>query len=188
MTRPVHLTRRSLLLTAAVASLAPAAACTGSEADRGTHTSSQVTVLADTGDGWQALLTERDAVSATVDMRRPDTLGGHRYAWGSRPDSGKIRLSGVRAGLFGMAGIRDQHLVQHADGTPYVRDGLLLADHAGQVVRDDEEDRWIVATSSWGDFAFDGVHVRHVVTADDVLSGVHVLETEPTPLPTDVSA
>ena len=359
MTRPVHLTRRSLLLTAAVAGLAPAVGCTGSQADRGPHTSShtrpqkeqaifdlsfqiesryrlfhlvspafvaltrqglteladvvtseaspvapfaavevevgagsdgvvvaglatsddehlmafydrpgrqvgievrqegethlvaetdadlpegfrfafvlcenQVTVLADTRDGWQALLTERDAVSAAVDMRRPDTLGGHRYAWGSRPGSGTVRLSGVRAGLFGMAGIRDQHLVQHADGTPYVRDGkafftatcaglgffqqahwgvftldledptrfeqvaqlysrrdgLLLGDHAGQVVRDDEEDRWIVATSSWGDFAFDGVHVRHVVTADDVLSGVHVLETEPTPLPTDVSA
>ena len=192
----------------------------------------QVTVLADSGDGWQPLLTERDAVSAVVDMRRPETLADHTYAWGSRTGSGTVRFSAVRTGLFGMAGIRDQHLVQHADGTPYVRDGkafftatcaglgffqqahwgvftldlddptkfeqvaqlyshrdgLLLGDHAGQVVRDDEQDRWIIATSSWGDFAFDGVHVRHVVTTDDVLRGVHVLETEPTPLPTDVSA
>ena len=56
------------------------------------------------------------------------------------------------------------------------------------MVRDDEQDRWLVATSSWGDFAFDGVHVRHVVTREDILHGVHVLETERTPLPTDVSA
>lgn len=192
----------------------------------------RVTVLADTGEGWQPLLTERDAVSAVVDMRRPETLSHYTYAWGARPGSGAVRLSGVRAGIFGMAGIRDQHLVQHADGTPYVRDGkafftatcaglgffqqahwgvftldlddptrfeqvaqlfsrrdgLLLGDHAGQVVRDDERDRWIVATSSWGDFAFDGVHIRHVVTSEDVLQGVHVLDTEPTALPSRLSA
>ena len=173
----------------------------------------QVTVLADTGEGWKPLVTERDAVSAVVDLRRPEVLTAHGYAWGARPGSGTVRISAVKAGLFGMAGIRDQHLVQHADGSPYVRDGkayftatcaglgffqqaqlysrrdgLVLGDHAGQVVRDDEHARWIVATSSWGDFAFDGVHVRHVVTTDDVLSGVHLLETEPTPLPTRVSA
>lgn len=191
----------------------------------------QVTVLADTGDGWQPLLTERDKVRAAVDLRDPATLAAHRYAWGLRGE-GSRGLAGVRAGLFGMTGIRDQHLVQHADGTPYVRDGkayftatcaglgffqqahwgvftldlsdprrleqvgqlysrrdgLVLGDHAGQVVRDDDHDRWIVATSSWGDFAFEGVHVRHVVTDADVLHGVHVLETERTSLPTDVSS
>jgi hypothetical protein len=192
----------------------------------------RVTVLVDTGDGWRPLLSERDAVSAAVDMRRPETLADHRYAWGARPGTGTVRFSAVRAGVFGMAGIRDEHLVQHADGAPYVRDGkayftatcaglgffqqahwgvftldlddptrfeqvaqlyslrdgLLLGDHAGQVVRDDENGRWIVATSSWGDFDFHGVHVRHVTTTDDVLHGVHVLETVPTPLPTNVSA
>ena len=190
------------------------------------------TVLADTGSGWQPLLTERAKVSRLVDMRVPGTLAAHRYAWGLLGSVGSVELGGVRAGLFGMAGIRDQHLVQHADGSPYLRDGkafftatcaglgffqqahwgvftldlasptrleqvaqlyshrdgLLLGDHAGQIVRDDENDRWLVANSSWGDFAFDGVHVRHVVTTDDVLSGVHVLETERTPLPTDVSS
>ena len=192
----------------------------------------RVTVLADTGDGWQPLLSRREKVSKHVDMRVPETLRAHRYAWGAHGSAGSAELAGVRAGLFGMTGIRDQHLVQHSDGTPYVRDGkayftatcaglgffqqahwgvftldlaaptrleqvaqlysrrdgLLLGDHAGQIVRDDENDRWLVATSSWGDFAFDGVHVRHVVTTDDVLSGVHVLETTPTPLPTRVSS
>jgi hypothetical protein len=191
----------------------------------------QVTVLADTGEGWQPLLTERDKVRAVVDLRVPETLAAHRYAWGLRGPVGGRGLTAVRHGLFGMTGLRDQHLVQHADGTPYVqdgkafftatcaglgffqqahwgvftldlasperleqvaqlfflRDGLLVGDHAGQVVRDG--DRWIVATSSWGDFEpATGVHVRHVVTETDVLQGVHVLETERTDLPTDVSS
>lgn len=192
----------------------------------------KATVLTDTGDGWHPRVTERDGVSAVLDLRDPATLGRFRYAWGPGEDGAPVRLERLRAGLFGMAGLRDQHLVQHADGTPYVRDGhayftatcaglgffqqahwgvfrwdlagtrpleqvgqlfsyrdgLLLGDHAGQVVRDDDRGRWIVATSSWGDFSFDGVHVRHVETTDDVLHGVHLLETEPTPLPTDVSA
>jgi len=46
----------------------------------------------------------------------------------------------------------------------------------------------LVATSSWGDFDFDGVHVRHLTTTDDLLSGVHLLETERTDLPTDVGS
>lgn len=191
----------------------------------------KVTVLADTGDGWTPLVTERDKVRARVDMRKPETLTRHRYAHGTSAE-GDAQLSDVRWGLFGMTGIRDQHLVQHADGTPYVRDGkayftatcaglgffqqahwgvftldlarperleqtaqlyfrrdgLLLGDHAGQIVRDDEADRWILATSSWGDFDFDGVHVRHLETTDDLLRGVHVLETTRTALPTQVSS
>jgi hypothetical protein len=192
----------------------------------------QVTVLANTGDGWQPLLTERGKVAGVVDLRDPDTLAAHRYAWGSGPPGRSAGVTAVRAGLFGMTGLRDQHLVQHSDGTPYVRngkayftatcaglgffqqahwgvftldlehperleqvaqlyfrrDGLLLGDHAGQIVRDDDAGEWIVANSSWGDFDFDGVHVRHLSTADDVLHGVHVLETSRTPLPTDVSS
>jgi hypothetical protein len=196
----------------------------------------QVTVLTDHTGEWAPLLTERDKVAALLDLRRPDRLAGFRYAWGSRDRRGTTSPEGstpvraARAGLFGMAGLRDPHLVQHADGSPYVengrvfltatcaglgffhqahwgvfafdpddplpleqvaqlyfeRDGLLLGDHAGQIVRD--RDRWIVATSSWGDFAFDGMHVRHTVTDADVLHGVHVLATERTPLPTTMGS
>lgn len=195
----------------------------------------QVTVLADTGQGWRPLLTERDRVSDLVDLRDPAVLSELSYAWGTRAEpnpSAGPHLGTARAGLFGMAGLRDPHLVQHSDGRPFIRDGkayltftcaglgffqqahwavftldladptrleqvaqlfsyrdgLLLGDHAGQIVRDDDNDQWLVATSSWGDFAFKGVHVRHTVTTDDVLSGVHLLETEPTPLPTSVSS
>jgi hypothetical protein len=180
----------------------------------------QVTALLDTGDGWQPVLTERSKVAALVDLRDQDELARYAYAWSTAD------VEDVRAGIFGMTGLRDPHLVQHADGTPYVRegrvfltwtcaglgffhqahwtvwsmdpaapddmrleaqlffrrDGLVLGDHAGQVVRDG--DRWLVATSSWGDFAPGLLHVRDTTTTDDILSGVHVLETDPTPLPT----
>ncbi len=179
----------------------------------------QVTALVDTGEGWRPVLTERAKVAALVDLRHEDELARYRYAWGGDAE-------GVRAGVFGMTGVRDPHLVQNADGSPYVRDGrvfltwtcaglgffqqahwtvwsmdpaapeemrleaqlfsrrdgLVLGDHAGQVVRDG--DRWLVGTSSWGDFAPGRMHVRHATTTDDVLSGVHVLDTEPTELPT----
>jgi hypothetical protein len=182
----------------------------------------QVTALVDTGDGWRAVLTERTKVASMVDLRREDVLSRYSYAWGSRG----AEPSEVRAGVFGMTGLRDPHLVQHADGTPYERDGrvyltwtcaglgffqqahwtvwsmdpatpgdlrvesqlftrrdgLVLGDHAGQLVRDG--DRWLVATSSWGDFEPGSIHVRHCESDADLLSGVHLLETEPTPLPT----
>ena len=191
-----------------------------------------VTVLADptgAGTGWQPLLTERDQVRARIDLRDPAVLGTLGYAYGSR---GPARLGRVRAGYFGQAGVRDPHVVQYADGRPYIRhgklyltmtnaglgffqqahwavwtldladptkleqvatlffarDGVVLGDHAGQIVRDDEQDRFILLMSSWGDFNFTGVHVRHTVTHTDVLSGVHVLPTEQLPLPTTVSS
>lgn len=195
----------------------------------------QVTVLVSVDGDWKPLLTERDRVSAEVDLRDPDVLADYTYCWGVAPEGSTgpgAGLGAARAGLFGMTGLRDPHLVQHSDGRPYVRDGLayltftcaglgffqqahwgvftldlddptrleqvaqlyarrdglLLGDHAGQLVRDDDNGQWIVATSSWGDFSFDGVHVRHTTTSNDVLTGVHLLETEPTPLPTEVSS
>lgn len=185
----------------------------------------QVTVLArEPSGGWRPLLTERTRVAALLDLRYDGALRELGYTWGVR--SGAATLGEVRAGLFGMTGLRDPHLVQHADGTPYVRDarmfltwtcaglgffgqahwgvfavdpadpggmeqvaqlfvrrdGLLLGDHAGQLVRDG--DRWLIGNSSWGDFETGGVHVRHGVSTADLLAGVHVIETEPTTMPT----
>ncbi|MGW4058313.1 hypothetical protein ACWEGE_08530 [Amycolatopsis sp. NPDC004747] len=186
-----------------------------------------VTVLADRGAGWRPLLTERDQVRARIDLRDPAVLGRLGYAYGSR---GPARLGRVRAGYYGQAGVRDPHVVQYADGRPYIRhgklyltmtnaglgffqqahwavwtldladpakleqvaalfferDGVVLGDHAGQIVLDG--DRFVLLMSSWGDFSFNGVHVRHAVTRDDVLSGVHVLPTSRLPLPTAVSS
>lgn len=191
-----------------------------------------VTVLVDptgTGTGWQPVLTGRDGVRALVDLRVPAVLGRLDYVYGGR---GEVRLGRVRAGYFGQAGVRDPHVVQHADGRPFIRDGKLyltmtnaglgffqqahwavwtidladpsrleqvavlfferdgvvLGDHAGQIVYDDRTGRFIVLMSSWGDFAFQGVHIRHTTTTANVLRGVHVLPTTRLALPTAVSS
>jgi hypothetical protein len=182
-----------------------------------------VTVLADTGTGWQPLLTNRDGVRALIDLRDPRVL--RRLSYGYEGAVGR-----VRAGYFGQAGVRDPHVVQYADGRPvirdgklyltltnaglgffqqahwgvwtldlanptrltqvaqlfFARDGVVLGDHAGQIVVDGDE--FVLAMSSWGDFNFAGVHVRYVRTRANVLSGVHVLPTKRMPLPTDVSS
>ena len=192
----------------------------------------QVTVLADSGQEWTVLCSDRDRVASLVDLRSPSVLQGHAFGWGPRRPGGEVQVSEVRAGCFGMAGLRDLHVVQHPDGRPYERDGrtylsatcaglgffqqahcgvftidlneprrlvqvaqlffarddLVLGDHAGQIIVDEEAGTYIIAMSSWGDFDFDGVHVRHLTTKDDVLSGVHLLASEPLELPTDVGS
>lgn len=188
----------------------------------------QATVFAGTARGLRPVLTERRRIAPRLDLRVPATLRRLTAAWGTR--GGPPLHVEARAGLFGMVGLRDLHLVQHADGTAYtedgrvfltatcagpgffrqahwgvfaldpdapdhleqtahlfsLRDGRVYGDHAGQLVRDG--DRWLVATSSWGDFTPGrGVHVRHAVSGDDLLRGVHVLATRRLPLPADVS-
>lgn len=65
------------------------------------------------------------------------------------------------------------------------RGGLVLGDHAGQVVVDEESGTCEVLVSSWGDFdPLRGVHVRRAGADLDVLTGVSVLSTQPLALPT----
>ena len=58
-------------------------------------------------------------------------------------------------------------------------------DHATHVLRDG--DRWLVATSTWGDFdrRRPAVGVTLATTTADLLSGTHLLDSEPLPLPVD---
>lgn len=192
----------------------------------------QVTGVADTGEGWQPLLTMRDEVARVVDLRDPATLSRFAFAYGPRQAGEGVRLGSVRAGAFGYVGLRDPHLVQHSDGRPYLRDGsayltftcagmgffqqahwgvfildladptsvrqvaqlysardgLVLGDHAGQLVIDDDSGQTLVGVTSWGDFGGEGVHVRHVTTGEDLLAGVHLLGTAELDLPTSVSS
>lgn len=63
----------------------------------------------------------------------------------------------------------------------------VYGDHATHLVRDGEQ--WLVATSTWGDFdaGRPGAHVGVTLarTDADLLTGRHVLDTEPLVLPTD---
>jgi hypothetical protein len=70
----------------------------------------------------------------------------------------------------------------------FQRDGVLVGDHAGQIVYDQRRGRFIALVSSWGTFAFQGVQVRHTTTTANLLRGVHVLPSQPLALPTTVSS
>lgn len=60
----------------------------------------------------------------------------------------------------------------------------VLGDHATHLVRDG--DRWLVATSTWGDFdRRRRTRVTLAETTTDLLRGTHVLDTRELPLPTD---
>ena len=89
-----------------------------------------VTALVNTGaegddqfGGWRPLL--RSNVAAEIDLRDPEVLPRHAFAFGVRATSGTITLDGVRAGYWGEAGVRDPHVVTFADGTPYIVDDKL---------------------------------------------------------------
>jgi hypothetical protein len=183
--------------------------------------------MIDTGDGWRSLVRAHVPAALTG-----SGLAGYGNAFGARASSGTIALTGVEAGYFGQTGLRDPHVVTHADGSPYLkygkvyltmthaglgffgtahwgvwaldltnhqlepvgklffrRDGsqCLVGDHAGHLVRDDENGRWIVTTSTWGEFSGErvDVHFTTVPLSTDLLNGVHALETERLKLPVD---
>jgi hypothetical protein len=145
----------------------------------------------------------------TLDLRDETVLAEYNNGFGARsdPGGGAIVFERVRAGYFGEAGVRDPHVVQYADGTPYIVNNKLyftltnaglgffekahwgvwtmdlsdytdieqvgnifwrnaddavvpptkvLGHHAGQIVRDEANGRWIVVASSWGDFGPQG--------------------------------
>src|SRR5215203_1583325 len=145
----------------------------------------------------------RFETSGALDLRDATVLETYKNGFGTRATSGAIVLGGVAAGYFGEAGVRDPHVIQYADGTPYIKnnklyftltnaglgffekahwavwtmdlsdytnieqvgnifwhnDGqpnIILGHHAGQIVRDEAEGRWIVVVSSWGDFGPQG--------------------------------
>ena len=187
----------------------------------------------------------RFETSGALDLRDATLLETYKNGFGTRATSGAIVLGGVAAGYFGEAGVRDPHVIQYADGTPYIKNNKLyftltnaglgffekahwavwtmdLSDytnieqvgnifwynagdttkvyghHAGQIVRDEANGRWIVLVSSWGDFGPQGgdralqpgvvtppdqinnppvdiLYDEVSSSTDDLLSGVHIL-------------
>jgi hypothetical protein len=192
--------------------------------------------LALTG-SWLSVLTRSDGdwtvrgrvqLPPRVDLRRPELLTGLTadVTWSPREPDGATPVLTWRSGTFGQLGLRDVHLVTHADGSPveiggrlyltmthagpgfadtahcgvwsydpaghdlrptatiyFRRGGLVLGDHATHLVRDGR--RWLVATSTWGDFDRTSVAITLAETTDDVLSGEHVLDARELALPTD---
>jgi hypothetical protein len=186
----------------------------------------------------------RNAAGGPLDLRREDVLATYTNGFGARSRRGRtISFDRARAGYYGEVGVRDPHVVQYADGTPYIEDNKLyftltnaglgffekahwgvwtmdlsdytnieqvgnifwrnadappadpskvLGHHAGQIILDQRDNRWIVVVSSWGDFGpqgGDGGPENNVDTANppvdilydempsstDLLNGVHIL-------------
>ncbi len=72
--------------------------------------------------------------------------------------------------------------VEHRGDLYLRRGGLVLGDHAVHLVRDG--DRWLLASSTWGDFDRTTMAVTLATSTDDLLAGEHVLDTVPLDLPT----
>ncbi|WP_203336380.1 hypothetical protein [Nocardioides limicola] len=93
----------------------------------------------------------------------------HTGVWSLDPDTGRLQH---RADLF------------------FRRDGGIFGDHATHLVRDD--DQWLVAASTWGDFDPDRPGARVEVTLSrtdaDLLTGTHLLDGVPLRLPTEALA
>ena len=91
----------------------------------------EVTALV--GDGSSPIgdfrpLIKRDVrfeTGGALDLRDVTVLEGYKNGFGARATSGTIALGGVEAGYFGEAGVRDPHVIQYADGTPYIKDNKL---------------------------------------------------------------
>jgi hypothetical protein len=103
--------------------------------------SKEITALADTGagafDGWKPVANYPNwdsdpdpdiapGLSQYVDLRDKTVLAEYKYGFGVRGGSGAtIVLDSVEAGYWGRAGVRDNHVVTYADGTPYIKDNKL---------------------------------------------------------------
>lgn len=89
-----------------------------------TLTGRQFTLLTRSGEAWTA----RAKVHLDEPVEVDDLTPFHDWE-GEEPSP----VGAVQSGPFGQLGLRDLHLVTHADGSPYERDGLvfLTATHAG---------------------------------------------------------
>jgi hypothetical protein len=67
----------------------------------------------------------RFETGGALDLRDATVLATYKNGFGARATSGAIVLGSVEAGYFGEAGVRDPHVVQYADGTPYIKDNKL---------------------------------------------------------------
>lgn len=147
-------------------------------------------------DGAVRLSRLRAGYSGPVGVRDPQVV---RTADGEPLiRDGRVFLTMTNAGLgfFSQAhwgvwtlDLDDPTRLEQVGALFFARDGLVLGDHAGQLILDERTGRTTVLVSSWGDFSPErGVHVRHLTTDEDVFSGVHVLESHRLELPTPHSA
>jgi hypothetical protein len=90
-----------------------------------------------------------------LDLRRDDVLQTYKNGFGARsdPGGGTIVFDRVRAGYYGEAGVRDPHVVQYADGKPYIKDGKLYFTLTNAGLGFFEKAHWGVWTMDLSDYS-----------------------------------
>lgn len=91
------------------------------------------------------------------------------------PGFGDVGQTGVWSWRPGTADLRHESMLW------WERDGRIVGDHATHLVRD--EDRWLVLTSTWGDFDRTRVAITLTESTEDLLQGEHVLTGRELPSP-----
>src|SRR5215211_795935 len=87
-----------------------------------------------------------------LDLRDVAVLESYKNGFGARATSGTIVLGGVEAGYYGEAGVRDPHVIQYADGTPYIRNDKLYFTLTNAGLGFFEKAHWTVWTMDLSDY------------------------------------
>src|SRR5215208_273363 len=87
-----------------------------------------------------------------LDLRDETGLESYKNGFGARATSGTIVLGGVEAGYYGEAGVRDPHVIQYADGTPYIKNNKLYFTLTNAGLGFFEKAHWAVWTMDLSDY------------------------------------
>jgi hypothetical protein len=90
--------------------------------------------------------------TGALDLRDATVLATYKNGFGARATSGAIVLGAVEAGYFGEAGVRDPHVVQYADGTPYIKNNKLYFTLTNAGLGFFEKAHWTVWTMDLSDY------------------------------------
>ena len=87
-----------------------------------------------------------------LDLCDVTVLESYKNGFGARAISGTIVLCGVEAGYYGECGVRDPHVIQYADGTPYIKENKLYFTLTNAGLGFFEKAHWAVWTMDLADY------------------------------------
>jgi hypothetical protein len=96
---------------------------------------------------------DTEAFDPALDLRDETVLATYKNGFGASSDTGSnILVDRVQAGYFGEAGVRDPHVVQYADGAPYIKDNKLYFTLTNAGLGFFEKAHWGVWTMDLSDY------------------------------------
>ena len=96
---------------------------------------------------------DTEAFDPALDLRDETVLATYKNGFGASSETGSnILIDRVQAGYFGEAGVRDPHVVQYADGAPYIKDNKLYFTITNAGLGFFEKAHWGVWTMDLSDY------------------------------------